>query len=256
VAGGDHRRAHGAVVTIVYCAFVAQDVAAFEAADFDVDVLVAWQELRVFLERRDRMRIRRWCLDSGAFMALSRGKPVDFDAFCEFASTCGADEVFGLDVIGDPEATMRNLEAMWKLGINAIPTFHFGAPWEVLQWAAHRDKIALGGMAPFVARRSTEVTRFVEQCFARVWPKKIHGFGVVRNSIIDRFPFHSVDASSWSFAPKAFHRWTAFTGTQERLPAKRSSSLVPELRQYAARGERLAFIHRGALSRLDHRAPG
>lgn len=53
--------------------------------------------------------------------------------------------VFALDVIGDPEATARNCEAM--TGVGAVPTFHYGSPWHYLEDLGRRYlRIALGGL--------------------------------------------------------------------------------------------------------------
>lgn len=66
--------------------------------------------------------------------------------------------------------------------------------------ARNYPKIAVGGMARLRGRRKRW---FAEQCFARVWPKAVHGLAV---------PWHSTDASNWELNAAKFGRWKAFGG--------------------------------------------
>ena len=101
-------------------------------------------------------------------------------------------EVYALDVIGDHEGSLRNCEAMWSAGVPAIPCYHYGEPEHILLAMAQQyPKIALGGA---VGLRSTVKLRWAQQCFARVWPKRIHGFGFGSEKHILALPWHSVDS--------------------------------------------------------------
>lgn len=157
--------------------------------------LVALQAHRAWSKARDVTKPGSWCLDSGAFEAFTQGKPIEYERWSDVASMCDADEIFGLDVIGDSKATRANVERAWSDGIKAIPTFHFGEPWEYLEWAASSaPKFALGGMA---RRRDSERVGFIRECFRRAWPCRVHGFGVTSRDGAMAAPFHSVDSSSW-----------------------------------------------------------
>jgi hypothetical protein len=176
-------------------------------------LLVAYPYLPAFERNRHRYQFRGWVLDSGAFTAHNAGVPVDLRAYTE---TCrrliDADpalgEVFALDVIADWRAGLRNAEAMWSAGVPAVPTFHPGEPWSVLTGLA-RDypKIALGGVVGWPAGRKAA---FVGQCFARVWPKAVHGLGMSGEAMVLGYPFHSVDASNWEARPCRFGEWNAY----------------------------------------------
>lgn len=160
---------------------------------------------------------RQWVLDSGAFTANSMGVTIAREAFAEYALQRLADDprlvgVFALDVIGDPQATLRNTEYMWERGIKAIPTFHGGTRWSHLKELLRYPKIAIGG----VARRSTKHrVDFAAEVFRRVWPKRVHGFGYGSYGCVLAFPWHSVDASSWTI-PTRFGRWRLM-GSEGRL---------------------------------------
>ncbi len=65
-------------------------------------------------------------------------------------------------------------------------------------------KIALGGAVGYRDRLA-----WAQKCFARVWPKAIHGFGFGHHSVVLALPWHSVDSSSWS-APMRYGSWPAY----------------------------------------------
>lgn len=164
-------------------------------------LLVAYPFRDQFLRHRSAWRYRTWALDSGAVTARSTGKPIDLAAFTAFArEQMQADplleDIFALDLIGDWRATVRNTEFMWKHGVRAIPTWHIGEP-EALLKSLARDypKIALGG---FVGVTVAEKRRLHRECFARVWPCRIHGFAVTDEPSLLQLPYHSVDSTSWA----------------------------------------------------------
>jgi hypothetical protein len=168
--------------------------------------------------------VRQWVLDSGAYSAFATGKEIKIDDYIDFCKAMRdtarpPHTIFALDVIGDWRASLRNTEAMWKAGVEAVPAYHAGEPEAVLLGIA-RDypKIAIGGtiMAHGGARPTSVRKRFFEQCFARVWPKKIHGFGVSTESLIFAVPWHSADATSWEMGPGRFGEWQAYEGLQGR----------------------------------------
>lgn len=177
--------------------------------------------LESFLKKRTAIAFRSWVLDSGAFSAFNSGKSIDlgqYIAVCQklMAEDPQFEEIFSLDVIGDWRQSIANAETMWKAGVPAIPTFHFGSPPEALRdLAAAAPKIALGG----VAKTKKQVRgKWMEQCFSRVWPHKIHGFGIGDEESIMRFPFHSCDATSWYLQPSAY----GLTKAWGKLPGLRA----------------------------------
>jgi hypothetical protein len=176
-------------------------------------LLVSYVYLDPFIANKSRYAYRDWVMDSGAFSAMSQGVVIDLQAYIEkckelLATDPTLTEVFALDVIGDWQASLRNTEEMWKQGVPAIPCFHYGEPWDALLGMA-RDypKIAIGGC---VGKRDKD--KFASQCFARVWPKRIHGFGFGAEKSLMLLPWHSVDATNWEMGPCGFGRWAAFGG--------------------------------------------
>lgn len=143
-------------------------------------------------------------LDSGAFSAMTKGVEIniqDYIAFIkEYRKYISVYAV--LDVIGDPEATLRNQHIMEDAGLCPLPCFHYGEPLRYLQkYVAEYDYIALGGMARLGAR--PDMFRFLDDCFDVICDKdglpkvKVHGFGITTISVMKRYPFYSVDSTSW-----------------------------------------------------------
>jgi hypothetical protein len=179
-------------------------------------LLVSYVYLHLFRRNRRQHQFRNWVLDSGAFSAYNSGKEIRLSQYIDDCKRLIEEEneqggklveIYSLDVIGDWRATLKNTEAMWKAGVEAIPCYHVGEPWEYLvHIAANYPKIALGGVA---LQRGKKKIEWAKQCFARAWPKRIHGFGFGGEEAIMALPWHSVDASTWS-NPCRFGRWKAF----------------------------------------------
>jgi hypothetical protein len=167
-------------------------------------LLISFFYIDGFLANQKRYCYRDWVLDSGAFSAHNSGHPIDLSEYIECCQKLMAEdptlvEIFALDDIGDWRISKKNTERMWAEGIPAIPTFHFGEPWEELkEMAATYPKIALGGM---VGQTVGPRDKWIGQCFSRVWPKRIHGFGLAGEKTVMSFPFHSVDATNWEIGP-------------------------------------------------------
>jgi hypothetical protein len=199
-----------------------QDIALTSPHDLP-GLLVSFYYLEPFLKQKDRYRYRDWVLDSGAFSAHNSGKAIDLNQYVDTCLRLLAEdptltEVFALDQIpkGDKledvqraaDVSIKNCEEMWRQGVPAIPCYHMGEDESHLyHMAKHYPKIALGGVA--LLRGDLKIN-WLKQCFARVWPKRIHGFGMSGEEIVYSLPFHSVDATNWELAPCAFGNWQKF----------------------------------------------
>jgi hypothetical protein len=176
-------------------------------------LLISYFYLKSFLKNQHNYIYRDWVLDSGAFSAFNSGQEIDLEEFIDkslelLAIDPTLSEVYSLDVIGDWRGSQRNTERMWAAGVPAIPCYHYGEPEEVLMEMAERyPKIAVGGMVGYsVGKRIA----FSSEVFARVWPKRIHGFGMGSHRGILGLPFHSTDATTWEIRPCGFGQWHAF----------------------------------------------
>ena len=149
-------------------------------------------------------------LDSGAFSAFTKGIEVDIKAYCRYIqdnmeiiettenSVCAS----VLDGIGDPQLTYENQMTMQGLGVTPLPCFHYGEDERYLDYYVENyDYITIGGMVPIS-------TPQLKLWLDRLWedhlthadgtPKiKVHGFGLTSLPLMMRYPWYSVDSSTW-----------------------------------------------------------
>lgn len=173
------------------------------------------KEVRYFLEsyhyvysqnqvdkmRRDGVRI---FLDSGAFSAFTQGVKIDLPKYCRYIQQNEdiIDIASVLDGIGDPLLTYQNQKAMESHGVRPLPCFHYAEDERYLEYyVANYDYITLGGMVPVS-------TKDLFIWLDRIWERyltdgagrprvKVHGFGLTSVPLMQRYPWHSVDSSSW-----------------------------------------------------------
>ena len=149
-------------------------------------------------------------LDSGAFSAFTLGATIDLPEYCNYIlrnkdlwrvedgdMMCSV-----LDGIGDPLKTYQNQIAMEQLGAKPLPCFHFGEDERYLEWyVKNYSYITIGGM---VGKPSETLKVWLD----RIWEKymidgsgrprlKVHAFGITAVPIMERYPWYSVDSSSW-----------------------------------------------------------
>jgi hypothetical protein len=136
-------------------------------------------------------------IDSGAFSAMSLNKEINIDEYCKFIIDTGARTYAGLDVIGNAAQTRANNEYMIKqYGLKPIPTFHLGSNIDDLAALMDYSYIALGGLV-----FSSGVTDHCDKVWAYILKNnprlKVHGFGLTNFDLMARYPWYSVDSSSY-----------------------------------------------------------
>lgn len=149
-------------------------------------------------------------LDSGAFSAYTLGVEIDIVQYCDYIKRNtdiirkedGVIMASVLDGIGDPLKTYQNQLTMESLGAKPLPCFHYGEDERYLEWYVQNyDYITIGGM---VGKSSVLLTQWLD----RIWAKylvdgsgnprlKVHAFGITAIKIMQRYPWFSVDSSSW-----------------------------------------------------------
>ena len=143
-------------------------------------------------------------LDSGAYSAFSQGVTVDIDEYIDFIK---AHQKYlavyaNLDVIGDPVATMKNQKYMESKGLKPLPCFHFGEDFKYLDYYLDRyDYLAFGGM---VGKHTPALSSWLDKTFniicdqeSRLPRVKVHGYGMTSLMLMIRYPWYSVDSTSW-----------------------------------------------------------
>jgi hypothetical protein len=153
---------------------------------------------------------RKVFLDSGAFSAFTKGVEIDMRKYCDYIirnedileKVDGTVLASVLDGIGDPLKTYQNQLAMEAMGVRPLPCFHYGEDERYLEYyIANYDYITIGGMVPIS-------TPQLKIWLDRIWEKyltdgagrpkvRVHGFGLTTPSLMSRYPWYSVDSSSW-----------------------------------------------------------
>lgn len=146
-------------------------------------------------------------LDSGAFSMYTQGIEVNLDQYADFIKT-NQDIIHvasNLDQIGQGREadTWTNQRYLEDLGVDVKPVFHVR---DDDRWLRHYlkegyDYIFIGGMVP-------ESTKWLKQRLDQLWGDyltdargrpivRIHGFGLTVIDLMARYPWYSVDSTSW-----------------------------------------------------------
>ena len=91
-------------------------------------------------------------IDSGAFTAWQAGETIALDDYCRFIETLPIKpwRYFQLDVVGNPDETVKNYDEMRRRGFDPIPIFTRGADPAILDYFySQTDLVGVGGL-PFV----------------------------------------------------------------------------------------------------------
>lgn len=154
-------------------------------------------------------------IDSGAFSAANSGKEINIDDYCAFIKETGVINYASLDVMGNAKETLENYKYMVeKYGLKPIPTFHMGSELVDLEPILKLDApyIALGGLV-----FSSGIMNHCDEVWSYILKKKphlkVHGFGLTNIELMKRYPWYSVDSSSFKSC-KRFGRqgiiWNGF----------------------------------------------
>ena len=100
-----------------------------------------------------------------------------------------------------PTSIFTPFEKMSAMGVHTLPCFHFGDRWELLdEYMKYSDYVAIGGL---VRTDMSALIRFFDELFERIanadgTPKiKTHGFGLTSLPLMLKYPWYSVDSSTW-----------------------------------------------------------
>lgn len=184
--------------------------------------------------------VRDWILDSGAYTAFHQGKPIELQKYIDFCKVVMSNpippsEIYALDVIDDWRQSVKNTEEMWRQGVPAIPCYHAGEPEDLLiSLARDYPKIALSSTSG--NKSSTFKLRFFKQCLRRIWPKKVHAFGLSNEKVVMALPFHSVDSTNWQINPLRYGIWKCYDA---KGGPRKNHDLLPEIKHYVDLEDRL-----------------
>lgn len=151
-------------------------------------------------------------LDSGAFSAWTQGTNINIDEYIDFIKQNEKNiKIYAnLDVISidgkrpneeTAKKTLENQKIMEKAGLNPLPCFHIGEPFKYLEYYVDNYEYLALGVAGV---KGASLIPWLDECFSkyicdkRGYPKiKIHGFAITSVTIMIKYPWYSVDSTSW-----------------------------------------------------------
>lgn len=170
-----------------------------------------------------------------SYYDLSKGSPFRkyCDSYAGFVKTFqNRLELFAnIDAIGSPELTWNTQRFFEEEhGLRLVPVIHHGTH---LKWVERYlehgyDIIGLGGYARKIGRE--ELIGWTDEVFLRICPKsngykplvRVHGFAVTAWEYMRRWPWWSVDSTSWvkysAYGWICLPRWTKEKGFRFDLP--------------------------------------
>jgi hypothetical protein len=150
-------------------------------------------------------------LDSGAFSAMTQGVKINIKSYAKFIN--GNQDIIDLasnldDTTKTEQITYDNQKYLEDAGCEIKPVFHCREDEKWLRRYIDEgyDYILLGGMVP-------ETTKWLTGWLDHLWHHyftnadgtarfKIHGFGLTSLPLMYRYPWYSVDSTSWAQSAK------------------------------------------------------
>ena len=159
-------------------------------------------------------------LDSGAFSFWKRGIDIPISSYIQYCKDHKheVDAYVNLDAIPGEGGKMdhsqlsieksasksyENLQMMKAEGLSPIPVFHQGERFEWLDRML-KDGETYIGVSPYLRSHQNEIIEWADKVYSRITDSKgrplvkTHGFGVTASVLCRRYPWYSVDSTSWS----------------------------------------------------------
>ncbi|PZG42014.1 hypothetical protein C1I98_20320 [Spongiactinospora gelatinilytica] len=167
-----------------------------------IDALVSYHYLRSDDHMRRLVDSGRLNMigDSGAYSAYTQGVKIGLEEYAGWVRRWQPDLAWcaSLDVLGDPQGTWRNWQALRDAGLATVPTLHVGTPerWLHVYGEQGVDFVGLGGG---LTTGDTAGIRWAARLLAhgrRHLPAmRFHGWGISSRAVLDNLPLYSADSS-------------------------------------------------------------
>lgn len=177
-------------------------------------------------------------IDSGAFSAFTLMEEIKLDDYIAWCKKTDADYYAVYDAIGSAEKTLVNQKYMEEQGVTPVPCFHYGEDFSYLKYyTEHYDFVAIGGMVP-IARNKLD--KWLDRLFNKYPNHKFHGFRLTTNWLVQKYPWYSVDSSSWIMGGRTKMLFDIELGTCRSDKIHRSSKWLNLLQQRNIKLDELA----------------
>ena len=141
--------------------------------------------------------------DSGAWSVFTGAAKVSVEEHAAWVMNhpCGRARFIGLDVIGDPEATLLNYRTQREAGASVEPTIHYGERIDQVRKlldVADTEWFNIGGLVPQLSRNKTGVSAFIAAVKRELPPEvKVHALGCTTPDVLRSVPVDASDSTSW-----------------------------------------------------------
>jgi hypothetical protein len=161
-------------------------------------------------------------LDSGAFSAWSRRETLDLHTYIKFVqrnrhlleSYVTMDMIPGIfgqkrtqeQVAVAAAQSYKNLNVMRKAGLEPITVFHQDEEWEWLDRMLDDGNTYIGLSSGKDSQLGLKIA-WLDECFSKFCDKqgralvRTHGFGITNPVLLHRYPWYSVDSTTWTMTP-------------------------------------------------------
>jgi len=154
-----------------------------------------------YLKNKPPFDVKELLIDSGGFSARMRGVIIKVEEYANYINEYGIKLAFNLDT-NDKEETKRNQKYL-NNNTNAyiIPIYHLSDYREEKNlldtYINEFPYIAIGGVANVQASSGLKDNLY-NYVFSKTKNKvKVHGLGIASTKLLFRYPWYSVDTSSW-----------------------------------------------------------
>lgn len=156
----------------------------------------------------------RYLLDSGGFTLRKNGEPCDLRRYVEYINEFDVKTAFNMDTLCWRESMGNQIVLERETKATILPVFHY-SDWVQDGTTGLRE---LMGAYPYFsvaalgAPGALERRRFYDDVFALVGTRnRLHGLGATAIDHMLRYPFYSVDSTTWINAQR-FGSWIEFKG--------------------------------------------
>lgn len=159
--------------------------------------------LSYYYDKKNKTQLERYrklglhiFMDSGAYSAWKKKIDIDIEQYINFLKDNHIGKYIVLDVVGDPEKTYTNLKYMESNGLQPIPVFHLNSDFKYLERLVNDGycNICLGGT---VGASTIKKENFFDECFNKFPEIKFHALGMSDPKLILKYPWFSIDSTSW-----------------------------------------------------------
>jgi hypothetical protein len=141
-------------------------------------------------------------LDSGGFVARTKGVEISVEDYARYIlknkdhiTVCANLDTNSLE---QSKENYQYLKSQLKGMVKVLPVYHPNEPLSYLEdMLKDTNHIAMGGIAGLTKSRRY-VETYISNVFIRTKDKiKVHGFGITKIDYLLKYPFYSVDSTTW-----------------------------------------------------------